>query len=74
MTRKTLVYLLFIIGVLLLEVHTTLAVLWQLAGIPATYPLSRSIVMYYAQGFTPILGAVLLLAAGLVYKKLENVK
>jgi hypothetical protein len=74
MKRKTLAYLLFIVGVLLLEMHTTFAVFWQLSGNPAAYPLSRSIVLYYAQGFTPVLGAVCLLAAGLVYEKLENTK
>jgi hypothetical protein len=61
--------------VLLLEVHTTFAVLWQLfTGLPYQYPLSRGTILYYAQGFTPILGAFCLLAAGLVYEKLEMTK
>jgi hypothetical protein len=75
MTRRTLTYLIFAIGVLLLEAHTALAVLWQIiTGSPETYPLSDTLFLYYAQGFTPILGAVCLLAAGLVYEKLEITK
>lgn len=73
MNRRKIAYLLFAIGVLFLGVHTTFAVLWQLfTGSPETYPLSRSIVLYYAQGFTPILGAVCLLLAGLAYEKSET--
>ena len=67
-------YILFALGVLLLEVHTSFAVLWQISGNPAEYPLSRSMILYYAQGFTPILGALCLLAAGLVYEKSEITK
>jgi hypothetical protein len=67
-------YLLFAAGVVLLEMHTTLAVFWQISGSPAEYPLSRSMLLYYAQGFTPILGAGCLLTAGLVYEKSENTK
>lgn len=75
MTRKTITYVLFGIGVLLLEIHTTFPVLWQLmTGSPETYPLSGTTLLYYAQGFTPILGAVCLLLAGLVYEKLETTK
>lgn len=74
MKRKVVAYILFVMGVLLLEIHTTFAVLWQISGISMPYPLGRSTILYYAQGFTPILGAVCLLAAGLVYEKLETTK
>lgn len=58
MNRRTIAYLLFAIGILLLGVHTTLAVLWQLiTGAPEAYPLSCSIILYHAQAFTPVLGA-----------------
>jgi hypothetical protein len=69
MNRKAISYLLFAVGVLLLEVHTTFAVFWQLSGNPAPYPFSQSVILYYSQGFTPILGAFCLLVAGLVYEK-----
>lgn len=73
MTKKTTAYLLFAIGVLLLEMHTTLAVLWQITGaVGGTYPLSRGIVLYYAQGFTPMLGVLTLFLAGLAYEKQER--
>ncbi|HEU0295293.1 MAG TPA: hypothetical protein VFR47_21310 [Anaerolineales bacterium] len=70
MARKTLSYLLFGLGVLLLEMHTTLAVLWQITGAAGRmYPLSSGTVLYYAQGFTPMLGVLTLFIAGLVYEK-----
>ena len=72
MKRKAVTYLLFALGILLLEVHTTFAVFWQISGNPAPYPLSQSVILYYSQGFTPILGAVCLLSAGLIYEKLES--
>jgi hypothetical protein len=56
MSKRIIAYILFAVGVLLLEMHTTLAMIWQIIGFSGAYPLSRSIVMYYAQGFTPILG------------------
>jgi hypothetical protein len=74
MKKKIIVYLLFAIGVLLLEVHTTFAVLWRISGIPAPYPLSQSVVLYYAQGLTPILGVLLFLIAGLIYEKEDGIK
>ena len=75
MTRKTIAYILFGFGVLLLEVHTSFAVLWQLfTGLPNKYPFSSGTFLLYAQGFTPILGMLCLLAAALVYQKLENMR
>lgn len=72
MTRKTLVYTLFTIGILLLEVHTTFPVLWQILGIPSGYPLSRTLFLQISQGFTPVVGVLLFLFAGLIYEREEN--
>ena len=72
--KKTIAYIIFGIGVLLLEVHITMPFLWQILGLQMPYPFSQSIILYYAQGFTPILGTFCLLAAGLVYEKLEITK
>ena len=69
MPRKTVAHILFGIGVLLLEIHTTIPFLWRILGLPMPYPFSQSIILFYAQGFTPIFGAFCLLAAGLVYEK-----
>lgn len=67
MNSKGIAYLLFAVGVILLEVHTTFAVFWQLLRGSAPYPPSQSVILYYAQGFTPILGALCLLVSGLIY-------
>jgi hypothetical protein len=74
MTRKILSYLLFGLRVLWLEIHTTLAVLWQISGAAGEYPLSSGTVLYYAQGFTPMLGVMTLFIAGLAYEKQEMLK
>jgi hypothetical protein len=72
MKRRSIAYLLFAFGIFLLGVHTTFAVLWQLmTGSPETYPLSGTAFLYFAQGFTPILGAVCLWMAGLIIEKSE---
>jgi hypothetical protein len=72
MKRKTIAYLLFALGVFFLVVHTVFPVLWQLSGLPGSYPLSRPGFLYYAQGFTPMLGVLILFVAGLVYEKPES--
>jgi hypothetical protein len=74
MPGKTVAYILFGIGVLLLEIHTSIPFLWRILGLPMPYPFSQSIILYDAQGFAPIRGAFCLLAAGLVYEKLEITK
>jgi hypothetical protein len=75
MAKRILPYLLFGLGVLMLEMHTTLAVLWQITGaVGGTYPLSRGTILYYAQGFTPMLGVLILFLAGLVYEKQDAPK
>lgn len=68
MRRQPAAYLLFGSGVLLLFIHTTLPALWQLFGPPGDYPLASTegpLVM--ASGFTPVVGAVLMLFGGLVH-------
>jgi hypothetical protein len=61
-------YLLFGLGVFLMLIHTTIAAIWTVFGFPGAPPLTASSgVLYYLQGFTPPLGAILMLIAGLVY-------
>ncbi|MEX2161311.1 MAG: hypothetical protein WD751_05285 [Anaerolineales bacterium] len=68
MNKTWAAYLLFWLGVFLLGIHTTLPVLWTLLGLPEPIPFTAdSGVLYYLQGFTPPLGAILMLIAGLVY-------
>lgn len=68
MRKKTLAYGLFGLGFFMLVVHTTLPALWQVLGLPGQYPLaSTEGILGLSAGFTPPLGATLLLAAGLVY-------
>jgi hypothetical protein len=74
MAKSILPYLLFGLGVLLLEMHTTVAVLWQLSGATGEYPLSHGVILYYAQGFTPMLGVVTLFLAGLAYEKQDALR
>jgi hypothetical protein len=72
MTRKTIAYLLLITGILLLEIHTTFPVLWRIFGLPGSYPLIRPGFLAFAQGVTPMLGALSLLIASMIYGKKEN--
>ncbi|MDF2627878.1 MAG: hypothetical protein K0R39_1709 [Symbiobacteriaceae bacterium] len=59
---------LFYIGVALMLVHTTLPFLWELARIPWAYPLvSTNGILAVLSGFTPPIGAGLLLVAGIIY-------
>lgn len=68
MRRRVAAYLLFGLGVVLLFVHTTLPALWELFGSPGDYPLaSADGPLALASGFTPVVGALLMLFAGLVH-------
>ena len=68
MRHRTLGLSLFYIGVALMLVHTTLPFLWELARIPWAYPLvSTNGVLAILAGFTPPIGALLLVLGGLVY-------
>lgn len=68
MQGKTLGLTIFSVGVVLLFVHTTLSLLWHLVGIPIAYPLTpadRSLAAL--TGFTPAVGAALMVVGGLIY-------
>ena len=74
MNKRKTAYLLFALGLFFLEMHTTLPFLWQILGLPGQYPLLGNLFFYIASGFTPIVGAFVLLIAGLVYEKQGNPK
>lgn len=68
MRHRTFGLLLFYIGVALMLVHTTLPFLWELARIPWAYPLvSTNGLGAILPGFSPVIGALLLVLGGLVY-------
>jgi hypothetical protein len=67
-------YVLFALGAFLLVMHTTIPVLWRLAGVPFQYPLSATPFLQFSQGFTPMLGVLCMLAAGLIAEKAQAVR
>ena len=65
MNRSALI--LFAFGVFLMLIHTTIAAVWTVLGLPGAPPLTApSGVLYYLQGFSPPLGVLLLFGAGLL--------
>jgi len=63
---------LFFIGLIFLFVHTTLPFLWSLLGIPSAYPLTSSEGFWaILPAFTPPIGGLLLVLAGLLHGKEE---
>ena len=68
MQAKILGLSLFSVGVFLVFVHTTLPFLWALVGIPLAYPLTPTEgIMVTLPGFTPPIGAILMVLGGLIY-------
>jgi len=58
----------FALGAFLVHVHTTLVFLWTVVGMPlAAYPLLFREIHPYLPGFTPAIGAVLLVVGSLIY-------
>ena len=58
---------LFALGVFMLHVYTTLSFLWALAGMPlSAYPLLLPRNLRMLIGFTPAVGALLLVVSSLV--------
>jgi hypothetical protein len=58
----------FALGAFLVHVHTTLTFLWVAVGMPlAAYPLLFKRIHPYLPGFTPAIGAVLLVVGSLIY-------
>jgi len=60
----------FALGAFLVQVHTTLSFLWAAVGMPlAAYPLLFKGALAYLPGFTPAIGAVLLVVGSLIYSR-----
>lgn len=73
MQRKAIGTILFIIGGFFILMHTLFPFLWNIIGIQAAYPLAAdSGIMYYLQGFSPAIGAALLIAASQTHSPTEN--
>lgn len=61
---------LFSVGVFFLFVNTTAPFLWHLIGVPWAYPFAPtggSVMLISLPGFTPAVGAALMVTGGLVY-------
>lgn len=68
MQHRKLSLSLFYLGVALMLVHTTLPFLWELAHIPWAYPLvSTNGILAILPGFSPPIGALLMVLGGLIY-------
>ncbi len=60
----------FSVGVFFLFVNTTVSFVWRLVGVPWAYPLTPtegSEMLISLPGFTPAVGAALMVIGGLVY-------
>jgi len=58
----------FLLGIFFMLMHTTIPFLWALIGITYPYPLaSNQGFLLYLQGFSPAIGAVLLVVGSLTY-------
>ena len=75
MSGKTLSLVFLVLGAFLAHVHTTLPFLWGLVGIPGAYPLwMPEGALAVLGGFSPPIGAALMVIGGLVYgRKIEEV-
>ena len=68
MQSKTWGLVFFALGIFSMHVHTTLPFLWELVGIPLAYPLAATeVLLGILPGFTPPIGAVLMVIGGLIY-------
>ena len=70
MQSKRLGLSLFYVGVSFLFINTTVSFVWRLIGVPWAYPLTPtegSVVLISLPGFTPAVGAALMVIGGLVY-------
>ena len=68
MLPKKLGIALFSVGVFFLFIHTTLPFLWALVGVPLAYPLTSSRgILAFLPGFTPAIGATLMVVGGMIY-------
>jgi hypothetical protein len=70
MNRKKLGIGIFLLGTFFMFMHTTIPFLWAIIGITYPYPLSSNQgVLFYLQGFSPPIGAILLVAGSLIYSE-----
>lgn len=75
MQSKRLGLAIFFVGVFFLFVNTTVSFLWRLIGVPWAYPLAPtggSVMLISLPGFTPVVGAVLMVVGGLAYGRKEE--
>jgi hypothetical protein len=73
MANKRLGVALFSVGTFAIVVHTILPFLWALLSIPMPYPLAAAEgPLAYLSGFTPPIGALLMVIAGLVFGRQER--
>jgi hypothetical protein len=58
----------FFLGIFFMLMHSTFPFLWALFGINSPYPLVWDEgFLFYFQGFSPVVGAILLVVGGLIY-------
>lgn len=70
MQSKRLGLSLFYVGVFFLFINTTVSFVWRLIGVPWAYPFTPtegSVMLISLPGFTPAVGAALMVVGGLVY-------
>jgi type II secretory pathway component PulF len=67
-TNKLTAIIIFVIGIFFMLMHTILPYLWSAFGITAAYPLIWTDgILMFLPAFSPPIGALLLIIAGLVY-------
>lgn len=70
MNKNNLGIVIFLLGTFFLFMHTTIPFLWAIIGITYPYPLSSNQgVLFYLQGFSPAIGAALLVVGSLIYSE-----
>ena len=70
MNRKKLGIGIFLLGTFFMFMHTTIPFLWAIIGITYPYPLSSNQgVLFYLQGLSPPIGAILLVVGSLIYSE-----
>ena len=68
MQSRTWAWVFLALGAFVVHAHTTLLYLWQLVGIPGAYPLIATEGPLLAlAGFTPPIGALVMVIGGLIY-------
>ena len=74
MNKNNLGIAIFLLGIFFLFMHTTIPFLWAIIGITYPYPLSSNQgVLFYLQGLSPPIGAILLVVGGLIYSEEKEI-